>query len=222
MVVRIVSSFARERDGATMVEMTLVITLLLVVVLGFVDFGNALYQWNQASKAVQVGARLAAVSAPVASNLAVLVDGLNAGETPGNASQPYEFRCNDDQAGLLGDCSNGATYDLDNLKWIICGSGGDCEPPYYDDCGPPHDEGARRGMCDIFPRIRPENVSVEYKYSGLGYAFRPGGPVPTIVVRLQNLNFEFFFLGDLLGFGQLQIPAMTGTITGEDLCHTAC
>lgn len=73
-------------------------------------------------------------------------------------------------------------------------------------------------MCDIFPRIDLANVVIEYVDSGLGYAGRPGGPVPTIQVRIQNIPFEFFFLGDLLGFGQINIPPMTSTITGEDLC----
>ena len=219
MVARVALPFATESDGATMVEMSIVISLLLIVVLGFVDFGNALYQWNQASKAVQVGARLAAVSDPVANNLTALVDELNVGVTPGDASQSYEFVCNDDEAGLLGDCSNGAVYDADNLDRIVYGGPAGGDPT----CGPPYaNASVKRGMCDVFPRVQPANVVVEYRYSGLGYAFRPGGPVPTITVRLQGLTFEFFFLGGLFGFDQLQIPPMTGTVTGEDLCTSSC
>ena len=51
----------------------------------------------------------------------------------------------------------------------------------------------------------PANVSVSYAYTGLGFAGRPGGPVPTITVELQNLNFQFFFLGGLMGFGNIAI-----------------
>jgi Flp pilus assembly protein TadG len=54
-------SFARDESGTTMVEMAIVASLLFIVVLGFVDFGYAFYQWNAANKAVQVGARLARV-----------------------------------------------------------------------------------------------------------------------------------------------------------------
>ena len=53
-------------DGAAMVEMAIAMTLLLTLTLGFVDFGYAFYQWNAATKAVQVGARLASISDPVA------------------------------------------------------------------------------------------------------------------------------------------------------------
>jgi Flp pilus assembly protein TadG len=213
MVGRFVPAFGNDDSGATLVEFSLIVLMLLVVVLGFVDFGNALYQWNEASKAVQVGARLAAVSDPVASDITTIVNDLNDGITPGDPSADYDFVCNDDAAGLLNACSNGATFDADNLGRIVRGNDGNCGPPYG---------GAvvHQGMCDIFPRIQPANVVVEYSYSGLGYAFRPGGPIPTVQVRLQNLTFDFFFLGDLLGFGQLQIPAMTGTVTGEDLCTT--
>src|SRR5438105_2983465 len=47
------------------------------------------------------------------------------------------------------------------------------------------------GMCDILPAIKPTNVIVEYKFTGLGYVGRPGGPVPTIIVKLTGLTFNF-------------------------------
>src|SRR5207237_8082060 len=47
------------------------------------------------------------------------------------------------------------------------------------------------GMCDIFSRITPANVLIVYAQTGRGYAGRPGGPVPTITVSLQNLPFQF-------------------------------
>ena len=40
-----------EQSGATMVEMAIAMPLLLTLLLGFVDFGYAFYQWNAASKA---------------------------------------------------------------------------------------------------------------------------------------------------------------------------
>jgi hypothetical protein len=58
---------------------------------------------------------------------------------------------------------------------------------------------------------------VRYTHTGLGFAGRPDGPVPTISIELIGLNFEFILLGGLMGFGPIQIPAMHATITGEDL-----
>jgi hypothetical protein len=70
----------------------------------------------------------------------------------------------------------------------------------------------------MFDRITPRNVVITYTQTGLGFAGRPGGPVPTITVQLQNIPFQFFFLGGLLGFANINIPPVTTTITGEDIC----
>jgi hypothetical protein len=76
-------------------------------------------------------------------------------------------------------------------------------------------------MCDIFSKITPANVRIVYTQpaapAGLGFAGRPGGPVPTIKISLQNIPFRFFFLGGLLGFRNIQIPGATTTMTSEDL-----
>jgi hypothetical protein len=74
-----------------------------------------------------------------------------------------------------------------------------------------------RGMCHIFPRIGVANVAITYKDTGLGFAFQPGGPTPTIIVRLQNLPFHFFFLSGVYGFTDINISAEATSITGEDL-----
>jgi hypothetical protein len=76
-------------------------------------------------------------------------------------------------------------------------------------------------MCDIFPRIRPENVVIVYTQTGLGYAGRPGGPVPTITISLHDLPFQFFFLSGLRGFKDIPIPASITSITAEDLSSRA-
>ena len=65
-IAKMVLRFARDNDGAVLVEATIMMTIMFVLVLGSVDFLFAFYQWNAAAKAVQVGARIAAVSDPVA------------------------------------------------------------------------------------------------------------------------------------------------------------
>jgi hypothetical protein len=76
-------------------------------------------------------------------------------------------------------------------------------------------------MCHLYSAITPANVTITYTQTGLGYAGRPGGPVPTITVSLQNLRFHFFFLDALLGFAEMTMPAMTTTTTGEHLSSRA-
>jgi hypothetical protein len=76
-------------------------------------------------------------------------------------------------------------------------------------------------MCDIFSRIATANVKVVYTQTGLGFAGRTGGPVPTITVSLQNLPFQFFFLNGLRGFQPINISPATTTTTGEVLSSAA-
>jgi hypothetical protein len=64
-------------------------------------------------------------------------------------------------------------------------------------------------------------VQIVYAQTGLGYAGRNGGPVPTITVSIQNLPFQFFFLSGLLGFANINMPGLQTTITGEDLSSVA-
>jgi hypothetical protein len=79
----------------------------------------------------------------------------------------------------------------------------------------------RAGMCDIFPRIADANVLIQYTQTGLGYAGRPGGPVPTITVSIEGLQFQFFFLSGIMGFDQIRIPSSTVSIGAEDLASNA-
>lgn len=196
--------FHKDESGAAMIEMTLVVVLLLVLTLGFVDFGHAFYQWNAAGKAVQAGARMASISDPVATALT------NAGPTdvPGAPMVPGAFGPFTCTAGGGGSC---AGYNAANFNRIYAGDDGICGPP------PVGTTAGRSGMCDFFPRLQPANVVVEYTASGLGYQTRDGGPVPTITVRLQNMTFQFFFLGGLLGFNNISMPTMLSTVTGEDM-----
>jgi TadE-like protein len=93
---------ARDQCGAVLVEVTITMTFMFVFVLGSIDFLFAFYQWNAAAKAVLVGARIAAVSDPVAAglnNLSVAVAGPLA--PPGRPWQFILLRC---KFGLL--CRN--------------------------------------------------------------------------------------------------------------------
>src|SRR5690242_20676611 len=86
---------ARDQDGGVLVETTVMMTMLFLFVLGGIDFLFAFYQWNSASKAVQLGARIAAVSDPVATGLTDLPKALaNAGTcNPGETMPGFTVTC---------------------------------------------------------------------------------------------------------------------------------
>jgi hypothetical protein len=110
-------------------------------------------------------------------------------------------------SGATQSCSGG-TYDPAAMRTIVFGRGNAACPTAPQ---------AYPAMCQIFPRIQPGNLVVEYTQTGLGFAGRPGGPVPTITVRLTGLSFNFTVLNGLLGFPAIPMARLTATVSGEDL-----
>ena len=196
---KIIRPLLAAREGAVMVEFSLIVGLLLTVTCGMVDFSLALYQWNAASKAVELGTRLAAVSDPVSSNIATL-----------SPTAAFNIVCN----GATSSCSGG-TYVATAMKTLVYGRNKTA-------CDYTVAQGQMAAMCDIFSSITPNNVKVTYQQSayaasGLGFAGRKAGPVPTITVEVTGMTFNFFFLNQLLGLAPMSMPSMRSTITGEDL-----
>jgi Flp pilus assembly protein TadG len=215
--------FGRNQDGSALVEATVMMTLLFVGILGGIDFLFAFYQWNAASKAVQVGARLAAVSDPVAPGLASLSTAVSG--TPGTLMSSFTVTCDGhaQSCSCTGTCTGVSGYNATAMNTIVYGrnNSGACSTGsgiYF------------AGMCNIFPGLTPDNVTVVYSSpagdsGGLSRIGRPDGrPVPIVQVSLQRLNFTFFFLGGLMGFGQQAIgPSAVSptTVTGEALSSGA-
>jgi Flp pilus assembly pilin Flp len=212
--------FGHDQNGSALAEVTVLIPIIFIFLLGAVDFLFAFYQWNAAAKAVETGARIAALIDPVSGrtqldNLstspALLGNfGVNFGD-PWPSAATYTVKCDGNTATCTctGACIGWAAgYDQNAMNWIVFGRGqqngcGDAASYYF------------AGMCDIFGRIAPANVVVTYTQSGLGFVGRR--PVPTVTVALQNMPFHFFFLGGLLSFGNINIPAQATTETGEAL-----
>jgi Flp pilus assembly protein TadG len=209
----------RDESGAALIEFTAAVFTFFIILFGVVEFANVFYQWNAATKAVQLGARLAAVSDPVSSDLLTLT-GMEDGALPGATMPAFDRVCNSDSiTGATGACTGGI-YDATSaaaMQTIVfgrCQTGVDC--PRTTCVG----SGANIGMCNIFTRVTPLNVSVRYQYTGLGYAGRPGGPVPTITVSLIGttpLTYDFILIGGLAGLSSMQLPSFATTVTGEDL-----
>jgi len=193
-----------------MVEMAIVLPLLLILTLGFVDFGYAFYQWNAADKAVQMGARLASISDPIASPLSSAVATLPSGSSPGDRvlAGTYDYVCVANAAGTVS-CSNCVSGTCSSVGAVAINFnliyGGDARRP---------------GMAAFLPTLQKSQMKVEYVATGLDYWTRPGGPVPTVKVSIVNHPFQFFFLGGLLGFANITMPDMHSTVTGEDLSTT--
>ncbi len=72
-------------------------------------------------------------------------------------------------------------------------------------------------MQQPFVRLQSENVTVQYADAGLGFAGRPGGPVPAITVCLQNMTFDMAIIDGLLGIATIPMPQFCATLTAEDM-----
>jgi TadE-like protein len=211
---RLLHRLHRDQSGTTTLEFTIVAVLFFLLTFGLVEFGFMLWQYNSAAKAAQLGARLAAVSDPVWSELPNLEDT----GAPGAAWETdYTVTCD----GESEDCDGTFTGDYDStaMQCLVFGRSAD-NPPCDDKCAETGVDGDN-GICDRFAFVTPGNVSITYSHTGLGFAGRPGGPVPTITLQLTGLTFDYLGLGDLLGFGQVTMPDFQVTMTGEDLSQAA-
>ncbi|WP_409192557.1 TadE/TadG family type IV pilus assembly protein [Bradyrhizobium sp. RDM4] len=210
-----------DQTGGAFVEAAVLIPILFVFLLGSVDFLYAFYQWTAATKAMEVGARLAAVSDPVASGLtgssnvavsaAVPIGSAQVGDT----MPDFKITCESSVCTCTrGTCTGMGSYSATAMNTIVFGRSGS---QVCGDATSSYDA----GMCDIFPRITAANVQIVYDQTGLGYAGRKAGPVPTIAVSLRNMNFQFFFLNGLSAFANLPMPKFTATVTGEAMSSAA-
>ncbi len=192
----------RDPSGAVAVEFGLVGSIFILLLIGMMEFGIAFWQWNQASKALQLGVRLAAVSDPVSSDLKTMT-GLSATVEQGDAMPYFQRVCN----GATQSCSSG-TYDAAAMRTLVYGRGNAACPSTVQ---------RYPAMCQLFSRITPQNVIVEYTQTGLGFAGRPGGPLPSITVRLTGLNFDFIVLNSMLGLPRIPMSGLIASATAEDL-----
>jgi Flp pilus assembly protein TadG len=93
---------AADARGATTAEFGLVAGFLFLILFAITDLGFAFWQWSSATKALQLGARLAAVSDPISSDLKTMT-GLSSTVFDGDPMPSYARVC----SGASKSCSGG-------------------------------------------------------------------------------------------------------------------
>jgi Flp pilus assembly protein TadG len=196
-------NFLRDERGMA-AEFALVLPLLLLFVLGTIDVGIYAWRINQAEKATQIGARWAAVTNPLATEI---------------ATASY---VNVNVGGVL--ITQGDRIPAEALGLLTCTSSsctcttGPCPGTTFDAAA---FTSLSTRMRQIYPAIADANIRVEYAGSGLGYAGDPNGPEisPLITVRLVNMNYTpvtFSPIGGTVG-----LPDFAYSITAEDATGTS-
>ncbi len=218
-----------DESGAAYLEFTAAAFTFFIILFGVLEFAQVFYQWNAATKATQFGSRLAAVSSPVASNLASLT-GTEAGALPGAAMPGYDCTCKFSSGafsctGSVPSNATACTFDATAMNVLAYGrkvaNNGTVTVNTSCQTMPPAFQNA--GMCNFFSGLTANNIVVRYQNTGLGYAGRPpgvnqtGAPVPTISVSLTGLTYKFILIGGLAGLNSMPLPGFATTVTGEDL-----
>ena len=198
------NDIAGHESGAALVEAALVLPIVLLLVFGLTEVSLYLWTRSLAVKAVQLGARQAVVSSPVAIGLGL--DPINnAGFWDG---LPPGLRCFP---------SDGGRSPCPGFK-VRCASGTGCRC-MGDPCGftfaVARLQPILRAMKAVLPDVQATNIEVSYATNGLGYAARPG-PVPVDVeVSLVGFTYHPLFLGDI--FGQSLPIAAAAVLPSEGL-----
>lgn len=189
-------SVTRDARGASAAEFALILPIFLLFFFGLIDAGRFLYEVNRGEKATQIGARMAVVTDPIAQNLmAANYVGTSVGGTTlsqGDRIPAEAFGslvC--DQASCTGTAPHpGTTRNATAFQNLLT------------------------RMQQIMPAIEADNLVVEYRGSGLGYAGNPNGMdiSPLVTVRLTGMNFSPI----LLFGGNINLPDFSYTLTMED------
>ncbi len=191
---------ARDQRGISSIEFVIVATVFFMMIFGMVDFSRAMWEWNAAAKATHWGVRYAVVNDMVAiqmSEWSGTVDGgLGAGSAVSVASLnglADTFTCTSTTGCNL---QTDTTNDYDDIAFGLIVA----------------------RMQAIYDKIQPENVIVEYRHIGLGFAGNPLGPDlhPAVTITLVGMQFDFITPG-FAGIFDIPMPAFTATMTGEDL-----
>ncbi len=182
----------RDRGGITSVEFALVAGLFLTFVLGMIDVSRAMWAWNAAAKATRIGARHAVVNDMVPLGLREF-DGLEAGLAP---AAPVPLGTAGTQTRTC--TETGCAGDPDGMD----------QTAFAD---------LVHRMQRVYGGIGPENVVIEYRHIGLGFAGNPLGPDidPAVTVKLRGLIFDLITPG-LSGLVSIPMPDFAATLTGED------
>jgi Flp pilus assembly protein TadG len=190
-----IEHFLQDRSGASAAEFALVFLMFVTLIFGIIDFSRALWQWNMAEKATQMGVRVAVVSDLVPETLQTW-DAVAAGYTLGDpvpivGIAPNPIVC------TVGSCTGGWGYDSVAFNRIVT------------------------RMSQLYPQMQANNVTIEYRHVGLGIAGNPIGPHidPLVTVKLANLSFQFLTPG-LAGLVTMDMPEFTSTLSAEDSSDT--
>ncbi|XUU59835.1 TadE/TadG family type IV pilus assembly protein [Erythrobacter sp. HA6-11] len=200
---RFLLSLLRD-ERAIAAEFALVLPVLLIFVIGAIDVGYYAWNLNQAEKATQVGARYAAVTNPLAQEIATTS---YVNTTVGGTAIGQGDRIPAAALGTITCVSTGCTCTT-----------GPCPGTTLDTTafGLLADR-----MQNVWPRIADDDIEVTYSGSGLGYAGNPNGADISPIITVRLLDMEYTPLTFTPFDGNVGLPDFSYSLTAEDISGTA-
>jgi len=199
----VIRRFLFDHRGASAAEFALILPVALLMLFGVIDAGMYGWQLNEYEKATQMGVRYAIVTDVVSEGLAD-PDLTYVGETICGG----------------GSLVAGQTICADALGTIVCTSAGctctgNC-PVNADTLDATAFASIVARMQMFQPRIAAEDVAVEYRGSGLGFAGDPHKPEisPIVTVRINYAEYSPIVLS-FFG-GSVPLPDFSYSLTLED------
>lgn len=220
--------FADTR-GATAVEFSIIVSLLLLITFGIIDFALAWWQWNTAEAAAEIGVRYAVESDPAAEgfNASLGWDAvLDGSYVPGQILYTNDPSSGDPVLPAFSvTCTN---------TQCTCSPTANCpanavtnNPGTFTTLDSNAFNAILARIQEVDPNIQATNLVLKYSHIGLGIAGRPGiNIVPAVTVQLTGLTYNLTLLS-VFGFYTISMPDFQTTLIAEDLCSgspdaTAC
>lgn len=184
-------------------EFALVLPLAVAFLFGIIDAGRYMWQINQAEKATQAGARAAASTAMIPAGLINYSFSVTNGIAQGTAVPVADF------PGV--NCTGVSASTAPNCTWVT--------NPRVNIALAPNLASFNRVLSRMrvfMPELQPQNVTVSYLNSGLGFAGDPNGPDIAPIIRVQLTGMQFRpILTSVFGLNW-GIPASPYSISQED------
>lgn len=195
----LISRFRKNNDGAVTISASWLIGTFIVLTGGAMEMGNTYWQSNAIQHAAKTGVRIATTSTSVSQEL-VTMTGLTTGVEVGDPIPNYKIVC----WGKSQSCNRGE-FNTEAFQKIFYGrdADGNCEATTSE----------KRGMCDMFDNLLPENVIITYESSGMGRAGNPPLLIPLVTITVVDVKQDYVFLDFL---GERTISTAVSAL-GEDL-----